>query len=320
MSVGFEPGHRALLATGELALRVEALDSLLAGCRVCPCGCGADRMHRLGRCATPDEPVVASWGPHHGEEPPISGSRGSGTIFLGNCNLRCVYCQNADISQRPKDFIGATMTRGALADVMLELQDAGCHNVNWVSPTHQVPALVGALAIAARRGLRLPVVYNSNGYDSPEVLRLLDGVVDVYMPDLKYADAKAGAELSRVPDYPAVARAALHEMFRQLGASWRLDESGVLERGLLVRLLILPRDRAGVEASLRWLAEELSPDVAVSLMSQYRPCHLAARPGRYPAVARPIAPSEYHAALAALREWNRSEHTMIQPYVARAWS
>jgi putative pyruvate formate lyase activating enzyme len=319
VSAGLEAGYRSLLASGELARRVAALDRLLVPCRVCPCGCGADRSHGLGRCATPGEPVVASWGPHHGEEPPISGSHGSGTIFLANCNLRCVFCQNHDISQRPRDFVGAAVTRAALAAVMLELQDAGCHNVNWVSPSHQVPALVGALEIAARRGLRVPVVYNSNGYDSVEVLRLLDGVVDVYMPDLKYSDGASGAELSRVSDYPAVARAALREMFRQVGARWRLDDGGVLLRGLLVRVLILPRDRAGVEASLRWLAEELSPDVAVSLMSQYRPCHLAARPDRYPAVARPISPSEYHAALAALGAWNRSEHAMVQPYVARAW-
>ena len=317
MSTAPGPGYLSLLATGELARRVEALDRLLVSCRVCPCSCGADRRTALGRCATPADPVVASWGPHFGEEPPISGSRGSGTVFLANCNLRCVFCQNADISQRPREFVGAAVTRQALAEVMLGLQDAGCHNVNWVSPTHQVPALVAALAIAARRGLRLPVVYNTNAYERPEVLRLLDGVVDVYMPDLKYADADHAAELSRVPDYPAVARAALREMFRQVGAAWRLDDDGVLRRGLLVRVLILPRGRAGVEASLRWLAEELSPEVAVSLMSQYRPCHLAARHGRYPAVARPITPSEYHAALEALREWNRSEHTMVQPYVSR---
>jgi putative pyruvate formate lyase activating enzyme len=316
----FAPGYLRLLATGELSRRVAELDRLLEACEVCPCACGVDRRRALGRCASPAEPVVASWGPHFGEEPPISGTRGSGTVFLANCNLRCVFCQNADISQRPKQFIGAAVTRAALAGVMLELQDAGCHNVNWVSPTHQVPQLVGALEIAARRGLRVPVVYNSNAYDSLAVLRLLDGVVDVYMPDLKYADADSGAELSRVPDYPAVARAALREMYRQVGASWRLADDGTLQRGLLVRILILPRGRAGVEASLRWLAEELSPEVTVSLMSQYRPCHFAARPGRYPAVARPVSPSEYHAALEALTRWNRSEHTMAQPYVPRLWS
>ncbi len=319
MSSPFVPGYIRLLATGELSRRVAALDRLLAACRVCPCRCGADRSRGLGRCATPGEPVLASWGPHFGEEPPISGTRGSGTVFLANCNLRCVFCQNADISQRPKDFLGAAVTREELAAVMLELQDAGCHNVNWVSPTHQVPALVGALRVAARSGLRLPIVYNTNAYDSVEVLRLLDGVVDVYMPDLKYADADSGAELSRVPDYPAVARAALREMHRQVGASWRLGDGGTLQRGLLVRILILPRDRAGVEVSLRWLAEELSPEVTVSLMSQYRPCHFAARPGRYPAVARPVSPSEYHTALEALTRWNRSEHTMAQPYVQRLW-
>jgi putative pyruvate formate lyase activating enzyme len=317
VSAEFVPGYLRLLENGELSRRVAGLDRLLEACTVCPCACGVDRRRALGRCATPAEPVVASWGPHFGEEPPISGSRGSGTVFLANCNLRCVFCQNADISQRPREFIGAAVTREALAEVMLELQDAGCHNVNWVSPTHQVPQLVGALEIAARRGLRVPVVYNTNAYDSLAVLGLLDGVVDVYMPDLKYADAESASELSRVPDYPAVARAALREMHRQVGASWRLGDDGTVQRGLLVRILILPRDRGGVGASLRWLAEELSPEVTVSLMAQYRPCHFAAHPGRYPAVARPVSPSEYHAAREALGRWNRSEHTMVQPYVGR---
>ncbi len=315
MSPTFVPGYFRLLENGELSRRVARLDRLLEACAVCPCTCGIDRRTMLGRCATPAEPVVASWGPHFGEEPPIAGTRGSGTVFLANCNLRCVFCQNHDISQRPKDFVGAAVTRAALAGVMLELQDAGCHNINWVSPSHQVPQLVGALEIAAHRGLRVPVVYNTNAYDSLEVLRLLDGVVDIYMPDLKYADADSAAELSRVPDYPAVARAALREMHRQVGASWLLAGDGTLQRGLLVRILILPRDRAGVGASLRWLAEELSPEVTVGLMSQYRPCHFAARPGRFPAVARRVSPSEYHTALEALSAWNRSEHTMVQPYL-----
>jgi putative pyruvate formate lyase activating enzyme len=269
----------------------------------------------LGRCATPGLPVIASWGPHHGEEPPISGTRGSGTLFLANCNLRCVYCQNADISQRPRDFIGRASSLDELAAVMLELQADGCHNVNWVSPTHQVPQLVGALAIAAARGLRLPIVYNTNAYDSVEVLRLLDGIVDVYMPDLKYADDGHGAVCSRVQDYPAAARAAIAEMFRQVGDGWSLDTEGTLLRGLLVRLLILPRRLAGIEESLRWLAETLSPRVTVSLMSQYRPSHLAARPGRYPDLSRAITPSEYAEALMALSRWNTSQHTLIQPYL-----
>jgi putative pyruvate formate lyase activating enzyme len=310
----FTPAYLELLADGGLDGRADALHRLLSPCRLCPCRCGADRYASLGRCATPARPVIASFGAHFGEEPPLSGSRGSGTIFLANCNLRCVSCQNSDISQRPKVFIGRDTSPAALAGTMLELQGEGCHNINWVSPTHQVPQLVAALAIAARRGLRVPVVYNSNGYDSLETLALLDGIVDIYLPDLKYADEGRAREFSRVPGYPEVARAAIAEMFRQVGAAWRLDADGVLQRGLLVRILCLPHDGAGVEASLRWIAESLSPGVSVSLMCQYRPAHLAARPGRYPRLARGLSPSEYAAALASLERWNRSENTFVQPY------
>lgn len=311
---GFVPGYRKLLAGGELRRRARELAEMVACCGMCPRHCAVDRRVRLGRCATPAEPVVASWGPHFGEEPPISGRSGSGTIFLANCNLRCVFCQNADISQRPRDFIGRATSIEALAGIMLSLQDDGCHNINWVSPTHQVTALVAALALAAERGLTVPIVYNTNGYDSLEVLRLLAGVVDVWMPDLKYSSAEAGRELSRVPDYPLHARAAISEMFRQLGAEWEVDGDGALRRGLLIRLLVLPSTQAGVEESLRWIADELSPAVAVSLMSQYRPCHHAAVPGRYPRVARRLSPSEYLSAVQALERWNTSENTYAQPY------
>jgi putative pyruvate formate lyase activating enzyme len=309
------PGYLALLARGELDRRVAALRDLISPCVLCPRRCRVDRWRRLGRCATPAAPVVASYGPHLGEEPPISGARGSGTLFLANCNLRCVFCQNAEISQRPRSFIGAGTTPEALAGIMIELQDDGCHNVNWVSPTHQVVALVEALAIAARRGLELPIVYNTNAYDSPEVLALLEGVVDVWMPDLKYSDEGAAAECSRVRRYPETARAAIAEMFRQVGAGWEVDGDGVLRRGLLVRLLVLPHDLAGVEASLRWIAEALSPEVVVSLMSQYRPSHLAARAGRYPRLARGISPSEFHSALQALERWSSSEASLVQPFL-----
>ncbi|MFH1175854.1 MAG: radical SAM protein, partial [Acidobacteriota bacterium] len=178
----FVAGYRTLLATGELAHRAAALESHLEHCDLCPCQCEVDRHRELGRCATPARPVIASWAPHHGEESPISGWRGSGTIFLANCNLRCVFCQNYDISQHPKDFIGRATTPDRLAEIMLELQADGCHNINWVSPTHQVPQLVRALEIAARRGLAVPIVYNTNAYDSLDALRLLDGIVDIYLP------------------------------------------------------------------------------------------------------------------------------------------
>ncbi len=284
---------------------------------MCPRQCRVNRLAgELGTCATGAEPVVASWTPHFGEEPVISGCRGSGTVFLANCNLRCVYCQNHEISQHPKAFMGCSTPVEELARIFLELQDRGCHNINWVSPTHQVPQLVRALEIAAPRSLALPVVYNTNAYDSLEVLLLLDGVVDVYMPDLKYADAASGSRYSRVPDYPERAREALAEMYRQVGDTWLLSPEGVLLRGMLVRILVLPNDLAGVEESLRWIAEELSPRVAISLMAQYYPTHLAARTGRYPLLQRTVSAGEWARALHALDRWMEGDHHYVQDFRA----
>jgi putative pyruvate formate lyase activating enzyme len=311
---GVEPGYRTLLATGELHRRAGTLEAMLATCELCPRACRVDRRRELGKCFTGVEPLVASWGPHLGEEPPLSGTGGSGTIFLANCNLRCAFCQNSDISQHPADHVGRTCSTEALATVMLELQAEGCHNINWVSPTHQVPALVEALALAAEEGLRLPIVYNSNGYDSPAALALLDGVVDIYMPDLKYADERVAEELSGIPSYPAAARAAIAEMFRQLGPGWELAPDGTLRRGLLVRILILPDGLAGVPDSLGWLADALAPEVTVSLMSQYRPCHRAASPSSHLGLSRTVSREEYLEAVRAMARVNHSPHTMIQSF------
>ncbi len=308
----FEPGYRRLFATGELERRAGLLDAMLTRCELCPRACRVDRRVALGTCRTPAAPVVASWGPHLGEERPLSGSRGSGTIFLANCNLACAFCQNADISQRPASWADRATTPVEVARAMLELQAVGCHNVNWVSPTHQLPALVRALAIASRDGLALPIVYNTNGYDALEALRLLDGVVDIYMPDLKYADARVGEDVSGVPDYPEAARAAIAEMFRQLGAGWRLAPDSTLQRGLLVRLLVLPDGLAGTCKSIRWLGERLAPDVAVSLMCQYRPRHRAGGLEAYPGLGRTVTRGEFGEALAALARHNRSPHTLVQ--------
>ena len=307
-------GYRSLLAAGELHRRAGALEAMLASCELCPRACRVDRRYELGKCSTGTAPLVASWGPHLGEEPPLSGNAGSGTIFLANCNLRCAFCQNPDISQRPADHIGRTCSVEELAAVMLELQAQGCHNINWVSPTHQLPALVRALAVAAEGGLRVPIVYNSNGYDSPAALTLLDGVVDVYMPDLKYADEDVAEELSGIPHYPPSARAAIAEMFRQLGPSWELARDGTLRRGLLVRVLILPDGLAGVPETLAWLADALSPEVAVSLMSQYRPCHRAASLTDRPGLSRTVDREEYFEAMRALARFNHSPHTMVQAF------
>lgn len=296
----WRPGYVALAASGELEARARALEAILTDCTLCPRRCRVDRHLEVGSCSTGAYPVVASFNPHSGEEPVISGRRGSGTVFLANCNLACVLCQNHDISQRPGDYRDAVTPTGDLARMFLALQEYGCHNVNWVSPTHQVPQLVRALAVAAERGLKIPVVYNTNGYDSLEVLRLLDGVVDVYMPDLKYSDPAVGEELSGVPDYPQRAREALHEMHRQVGDTWQLGPDGELERGMLVRLLVLPENLAGVDDSLRWMAETLSPRVAVSLLAQYRPANRVSATS-FPRLDRTLTNREWLAAAAALR-------------------
>src|SRR5947209_13353816 len=211
------PSYLELNDTGELARRVEALERLLEACRVCPLDCGNNRLRgELARCYSAALPVVSSYTPHFGEEPALVGSRGAGNIFFGNCNLRCVYCQNYQISQAHKEQIKNEVTHERLASMMLELQERGCHNINFVSPTHFAPQLARATLVAASRGLRLPIVYNTNAYDSVEVLRLLDRVVDVYLPDLKYAEDEAGFLYSKVRSYASVSRAAIAEMYRQM--------------------------------------------------------------------------------------------------------
>jgi putative pyruvate formate lyase activating enzyme len=235
-------------------------------------------------------------------------------VFLANCNLRCAFCQNADVSQRPASHIGHESRPEELAAAMLELQHEGCHNINWVSPTHQVPALVRALALAAANGLSVPIVYNSNGYDSVDVLELLDGVIDIYMPDLKYSDEGVADELSGIAGYPMAARRAVAEMFRQVGDSWELAPDGTLRRGLLVRILILPGDLAGAAGTIGWLGQQLSPRIAVSLMSQYRPAHRAARLPLHPELARSIRADEYLESVRALERFNHSPHTLVQRF------
>ena len=294
------PGYVRLSRSGELEERSRQLDAMLSDCTVCPRECKVDRRLELGTCATGAEAAVASYNLHFGEEPVISGSRGSGTVFLANCNLRCVFCQNHDISQRPADFVDHEVTAAELAAVFLDLQDRGAHNINWVSPSHQVPQLVRALVVAAGRGLDLPIVYNSNGYDSVPVLRLLDGVVDIYMPDLKYADPATGCRLSGVEDYPARSREALAEMHRQVENDWVLTPDRALHRGLLIRMLVLPGGLAHIEDNIEWVARQLSPEVAISLLAQYRPAHRVTTTDAYPDLRRRISVEEWRSAVAAL--------------------
>jgi putative pyruvate formate lyase activating enzyme len=229
--------------------------------------------------------TVASYGPHFSEEKPLVGTGGSGTIFFSDCNLRCVFCQNYDISH---GGLGHVVTSQALAAMMLSLQETGCHNINLVSPTHQVPAILEGIAIAASLGLRLPIVYNTGGYDSVETLRLLDGVVDIYMPDCKYSDDSAAWRLSKVKDYPERNREALREMHRQAG-DLQINSRGVATRGLLVRHLVLPNDVAGTRSVMEFLAS-LSRDTYVNVMAQYRPCY---RASEFPEIARAPTREEY---------------------------
>jgi putative pyruvate formate lyase activating enzyme len=274
-----EPAYLALHGSGELAERARKAQALLRRCVVCPRNCRVDRATgELGVCHTGALARVASYGPHFGEEAPLVGRGGSGTIFFAGCNLACVFCQNHDISQPEHDRPEWEATSEQIARMMLSLQATGCENINFVSPSHVVPQILAALAVAAMDGLRLPLVYNSGGYDSLHTLRLLDGVVDIYMPDLKYGDDRVGRPLSGVHDYVARNRAAVLEMHRQVG-DLQVDERGVAYRGLLVRHLVLPGGLAGTAVVARFLAGEVSLDTYVNVMDQYHPAHLVARRG-----------------------------------------
>ena len=302
-STNSEPSYLGLLRTGVFQVRVEALERLLESCTVCPRDCLNNRLkNEIAACYSGRLPIVSSYTAHFGEEPPLVGTRGAGNIFFGNCNLRCVYCQNYQISQTHKQQLKNEVTHERLAEMMLELQASGCHNVNFVSPTHFAPQMARSIFMAAQQGLRLPIVYNTNAYDAVSVLRLLDGIVDVYLPDLKYADDEAGYLYSKVSGYKEFSRLALKEMYRQTGDALLFDENGLLRRGLVVRLLVLPNDIGSIRESIEWIRDELSPRVAISLMAQYYPTHQAESNKRYVLLSRRIRESEWVKATAALEE------------------
>ncbi len=287
----FEPGYIALYRSGELERRAEALEARLTACDICPRECGVNRLEgEQGFCHSGRLPVVSTVCTHYGEEPVISGSRGSGAVFFGNCNMRCVYCQNYQISQDWAKQRSKEMDFRTLAERMLYLQDElGCHNINFVSPSHFIPQIVRAVLEAVPMGLRLPLVYNTSGYDSVKSLRELDGIISIYLSDLRYSSNKWGKKFSQAVDYVAYARAAIQEMYRQVG-DIVLDEAGLAQRGLIVRHLILPNGLAGSQDSLTWLVSQVSPRVTVSIMSQYFPAH---RAWRIPSLSRTISSSEY---------------------------
>jgi len=285
------PAYVQLLNSGELEKRVIAAYDLLSVCDACAWHCPVDRRAgELGVCKTGVRAKVSSYGPHMGEEDPLRGWKGSGTIFFTRCNLKCQYCQNHDISQTDA---GEEVEPENLASIMLELQALGCHNINFVSPSHVAPQIIAGILIAAQAGLRLPLVYNTGGYDSLEMLQLLDGVIDIYMPDMKYADAKIARKYSKIRDYPQVNQEAVREMHRQVG-NLQIDENGLAQRGLLVRHLVLPNDLAGTKDILRFLVDEISANTYLNLMDQYRPAY---RAHHYPDLNRPLTPREFAAAM-----------------------
>jgi len=273
--------------------KIKLAEEMLASCTLCPRECGVNRLEgETGFCRTADRLVVSSWSPHYGEERPLVGRSGSGTIFFTHCNLGCIFCQNYSISHLQD---GCGMSEEELASVMMDLQEMGCENINLVTPTHQVPMILKALKDALEYGLRIPIVYNCGGYESIETLRLLEGVVDIYMPDFKFADSTCAEKFCDAPDYPDRAKEALKEMHRQVG-DLVMNERGVAVRGLLVRHLVMPGGIAGTEEIMRFIATEISPDTYVNIMDQYHPCF---RASEHVEIARRITGSEFRDAVSA---------------------
>lgn len=286
-----EASYLRIHRVGELSERMKQSWALLESCRLCPRNCAVNRLEdERSVCRTGRKAVVSSYGPHFGEEPPLVGRGGSGTIFFTWCNLRCRYCQNYSISQLGE---GEEVEDEKLAQMMLSLQAMGCHNINFVSPTHVVPQILSALSIAIEGGLKVPLVYNTGGYDSVETLQLLDGIFDIYMPDMKYSDEKVARELSGIKNYPQVNWDAIKEMHRQVG-DLVVDEHGVAQRGIILRHLVLPHGLAGSEETFRFLAQEISKDTYLNIMDQYHPCYKAYD---HPQLGRRITSEEYQEAV-----------------------
>lgn len=288
--------YHDLYQSGELLRRVKAAYSRLSSCDLCPHDCGVNRLKGIrGLCGAGLLPKIASANVHRGEEPPISGTRGSGTIFFSGCSLSCRFCQNFPISQFGN---GEELTTRELAQRMLQLQKKRVHNINFVTPTHFLPQILAALWLAIPQGFSLPIVWNSSGYEKVELLTLLDGVVNIYLPDMKYAADEPANVVSGATGYPGVNRRAVTEMLRQVG-HLQLDDEGIAEKGLIIRHLVLPGDLAGSAATLHWIAANLGTETHVALMSQYFPAHTA---GEMPGMDRPLTADEYDAAVGALED------------------
>jgi putative pyruvate formate lyase activating enzyme len=294
----FEPAYLKLHLTGALAKRAKELWSIMERCQLCPRRCGVNRLGgESGFCGAPGATlVVASYHPHFGEERALVGEGGSGTIFLTHCNLRCVFCQNWKISQLGR---GTETKIDELATMMLQLQEIGCHNINLVTPTHYSAPILKAIDLAAEAGLRLPIVYNTSGWERLEILELLDGVVDIYLPDFKYWDSAMSAKYSSgAESYPEITRKAILEMHRQVGVA-KPAESGIMQRGLMIRHLVMPEDTSGSEEIMEWIAETLPKDTYVNIMAQYHPVYKALD---YPEISRRITGEEYEKIVARAKE------------------
>ena len=289
--------YHALYQSGELLQRVREAYRRLAACDLCPHDCGVNRINgERAICGAGLRPKIASANVHRGEEPPISGTKGSGTIFLSGCSLKCMFCQNFPISQLGN---GEEISTGELATRMLRLQRQGAHNINFVTPSHYLSQILAALWLAIPKGFSLPIVWNSSGYEKVDALQLLDGVIDIYLPDMKYAEEHFSVEYSAAPGYRDCNRAALIEMLRQVG-HLQMDDDGIAQRGLIIRHLVLPGGRAGSRATLGWIAEHLGTETHIALMNQYFPAHRAVSSG---ALGRKITDEEYDEAVAALEEF-----------------
>ena len=315
-----DPSYLLMHRIGELKKRAEMLNELLHSCNICPKDCNVNRVeNNIAACYSAYLPVVSSYCVHHGEEPVLSGcpenenDNGIGNIFFGNCNLRCVYCQNYEISQNHKTEIKNEVSIERLAEIMLELQTMNVNAIGLVSPTHFVPQIVSALVIAADNGLRLPLVYNTNSYDSVEVLRLLDGIIDIYLPDLKYSDNDYGYKYSKVKDYATHAKNSILEMYRQVGSRLFL-ENGILRRGLVIRHLILPNDLAGSRETLKFISE-LDKNINISLMSQFYPVHKALE---IELLSRNIRESEYERVFELMEEFGL-ENGFMQEFESESY-
>lgn len=284
------------LSQKELNQRIKRLFKILENCEICPRRCRVNRLkNKKGFCKGGSLPWVSAHHPHFGEETPLVGTGGSGTIFFTSCNLACVYCQNYEISQKK---VGEEISFQKLAQMMLELQAQGCHNINLVTPTPQVPAIVKALSLARGEGLKLPLVYNTNTYDSLKILKLLKGIIDIYMPDTKYSEDKAAERLSEAPHYFAIMKRAIKEMHTQVG-DLKIDKQGIAQKGLLIRHLVLPQGLAGTRKTMEFIAQEISLSTFVNIMDQYRPCYKAAQ---YPPLDRSITEQEFQEAIQIARK------------------